>query len=245
MFFEDNQEPSTTSKQKLPPLEIVGPFNGTDEEFKQFTIAICSPNFKNAKTFCEQVGALCSYLRNGTFKVSYRKIGEVFHKDKSSIRDQHMNFLRGDVPDGRPPMLHESELEQIYNEIIRLHSNASYPIYPSYKDVDTFIQSKFGIILLPDTLRHIFRDKFQDYFKSCLGKPMEDKRLYASINDIEQNLNNLGQIIRGIPIEFVFNCDEMGEQTWADAQTQTLIVPIGFPYEYAPYPVVLEDMHLH
>ena len=29
----------------------------------------------------------------------------------------------------------------------------------------------------------------------------------------------------------------MGEQTWADTQTQTLIVPIGFPYEYAPYPV--------
>lgn len=29
----------------------------------------------------------------------------------------------------------------------------------------------------------------------------------------------------------------MGKQTWSDAQTQTLIVPIGFPYEYTPYPV--------
>ena len=29
----------------------------------------------------------------------------------------------------------------------------------------------------------------------------------------------------------------MGEQAWADAQVKTLIVPAGYPYEYAPYPV--------
>lgn len=243
MIFAANQRNSATTKEKLPPLKIVGPFNGTEEEFKQYTIAICSANFKNARSFCEQVGALCSYLRNGTFKVSYRIIGKVFNKDKSSIRDQHMNFLRGEVPDGRPPMLKDSQLGEIYDYIIGLHSNASYPIYPSYKDVDTFIQSNFGIVLIPDTLRHIFREKFHDYFKSCLGKPMEDKRLFSSIVDIEENLSSLSQIIQGIPIEFVFNCDEMGEQTWADAQTQTLIVPVGFPYEYAPYPVSRSGRH--
>ena len=40
---------------------------------------------------------------------------------------------------------------------------------------------------------------------------MEDKRVFASIGNIEQNLTLLSQHISGIPIEFIFNCDEMGE----------------------------------
>ena len=66
---------------------------------------------------------------------------------------------------------------------------------------------------------------------------MEDKRVFASIGNIEQNLTLLSQHIRGIPIEFIFNCEEMGEQAWANAQVKTLIVQAGYPYEYAPYPV--------
>ncbi|KAK8892576.1 hypothetical protein M9Y10_029814 [Tritrichomonas musculus] len=86
--MDEQEESSSNGKEKIPPLEIVGPFEGTEEEFRAFTIAVSSDMYRNAHIFCEQVGALYLHLRNGYFKVSYRRIGELFNKNKSTIRDQ-------------------------------------------------------------------------------------------------------------------------------------------------------------
>ena len=60
-----------------------------------------------------------------------------------------------------------------------------------------------------DTIRHFIRIKFNDLFKNVPGTPLEDKRFQSSIIQIENIINQLKSSIQGIPIDFIFNIDEI------------------------------------
>ena len=48
--------------------------------------------------------------------------------------------------------------------------------------------------------------------KTFLGFPMELPRLMASLEELEINLEELKNIINCLPIPFIFNLDEFGQQ---------------------------------
>ena len=51
---------------------------------------------------------------------------------------------------------------------------------------------------------------------------MEDNRLNANINQIEENINSLRIKVKGIPLRFVMNLDEMGHSDYEDARKISL-----------------------
>lgn len=197
--------------------------------------ALSSDDYINAPNFCTQVGILCNELRQPEFTVSYARIGSMFLKSGHCIRDQHQNFLRGPSKDGRPCLLTDHEIDMLEEYIFSLHTRAPFPIYPTTGDLLDFIAENFSKYLSNDTLRKIISLRFQSKFKTCDGYAMDSLRLDANINDIEDNLNNLKELVEGVPINFIFNLDEVGIQEWADAQQQTVIVPSNYEKSTAPY----------
>lgn len=73
---------------------------------------------------------------------------------------------------------------------------------------------------------------------------MEDKRLNTNIYQIEDDLNELRRSIIGIPIDFVFNLDEMGCSEFQDARERIVIVPIDYQLSSAPYPATRLEKHV-
>jgi hypothetical protein len=73
--------------------------------------------------------------------------------------------------------------------------------------------------------------------KSVTAIPMDEKRLDVSIEQIKAPFATLFAQVSGAPAHFVFNIDEMGHQTWADAQNKTCFVPSDHPGDEVFYPV--------
>lgn len=43
--------------------------------------------------------------------------------------------------------------------------------------------------------------------------------------------------MENVPLEFIMNLDEMGQQNFADAETKTVIFPSDYQQSFAPYPI--------
>ena len=104
-------------------------------------------------------------------------------------------------------------MQKIYEEIMRLHSHQTYPIYPTFNDIFDFVhlthkkkKKKKGIHCVK------IHKKLRDKMKTFLGFPMELSRLMASLEELEINLEELKNIINCLPIPFIFNLDEFGQQ---------------------------------
>lgn len=223
--------------KKLEPCPMINDFEGTDEEIYAFQFAINQQEYINARTFCEQIGILSSYLRNNSINVSLARIGEIFGVSRSTIFDQLKNYMRGDAKNGRPSLLTNDELYQMITFIQGCHINEAYPIYPSFLDIQDYIYQQFRKDIKYDTLYHIITCQLKDLFTTRNAQPMEQLRMEVPTELIEQNINQLRQEIEGVPLEFIMNLDEMGQQDFADAETKTVIVPHGYEDSFAPYPI--------
>ena len=93
-----------------------------------------------------------------------------------------------------------------------LHSHQPYPIYPTFNDILDFVHLILKKIVKMDILRKKIHNKLGDNIKTCLGLPMELPRLMASLEELEINLEELKNIINCLPIPFIFNLDEFGQQ---------------------------------
>lgn len=229
-----------SSKELKGPKDIINPFKGDLIEQMLFNQIVQSQEFQMSTSFVEQVGLICQWMKNDTINVSYQKIADVFGVSRQLVRKDHQKYLRGEGIDGRPSKLNDAELSLLEKEIKRLHAEE---IYPSYDDIIKFINENFRKNLYSDTVRHLIRNNFSSLFKSVLGVPLEDSRLNVNIEDIENNINLLSRKVKGIPLQFVFNLDEMGHSDFADAQRHSVIVPINYNKTSAPFPVSRATKH--
>ena len=227
-------------KQFKPPQPMIGSFRGTPDETNAFNELIKQNTFIFANTFIEQVGFLCENLRTETMQVKYRQIGDVFGISRQKARKLHMKFKRGVGRDGRPPCLTQEEFNILEKEIKRMHSLS---IYPTINQITKFIYTTFNKYIYVDTIRHMISIKFSDMFKSCVGIALEDKRFKVSIQDIENNLNTLQKEIQDVPIDFIFDLDEMGTSEYEDSRQQIVIVPASYQYKTAPYSITRAEKH--
>lgn len=220
------------------PKALARDLLGTDDERDAFRVAKMHPQFINANSFKDQVGILCQYLRNDLIHVSYERIAQLFpHTSKQSIQNQHKKFLRVPQNVGRPEKLTEQDMAEISSEITRLHSHQPYPIYPTFLEIFDFVRIKLKKIVKLDTLRKKIHKKLADKIKTCTGISMDISRLNASLCELEQNLEELKNKINGLPIPFVFNLDEFGQQDYADAREKTVLVPANYLRSTAQCPV--------
>lgn len=122
------------------PRELIGDIKGTEEEEEAFRIAKSHPLFIEATSFRDQVGILCTYLRNEQVRVSYERIAKLFpDTTKQTVQNQYNKYSRTPKGIGRPEKLNEEDIQKNYEEIIRLHSHQPYPIYPTFNDIFDFV----------------------------------------------------------------------------------------------------------
>ena len=88
---------------------MINNFEGSEEEMATFNFAINQIDYIMAGSFCEQIGVLCSHLRNPPLKVSYERIGKLFDESRHLIWDMEKNYKRGPGIDGRPCTLSDDE----------------------------------------------------------------------------------------------------------------------------------------
>lgn len=236
-FMAEKQE---IVKELKPPKKLLNDFKGNEMEVALFKEVTSSSQFKGAFTFSDQIGIICKTMRSDTIRVSYQRIADVFGVSRQLVRKDHQKYIRGIGIDGRPSKLNQEELNQIENEIRMLHLMESYP---SIDYISTFISTRFHKFLYTDTIRHIIRNNFKGKFKSLPGVPMEDNRLNVNINQIEENINSLRIKVKGIPLRFVMNLDEMGHSDYEDARKISLIVPYTYQKASVPYPVSRATKH--
>lgn len=67
---------------------------------------------------------------------------------------------------------------------------------------------------------------------------MDMNRIEANIDLIDINLNILSEIIERVPINFIFNIDEIGNNDYEDAKIKTLITPVNYNQLFAYYPTL-------
>ena len=226
--------PDPRLKDVQPPLEFVTDFTGTDSEIEAFKRLVNSEEYKNATTFREQVGLIADTVRNDLYHVSIKRIADLFGKNKASVHQQIKKYHRGKRPNGRPRELSKAELNIIKSEIRKYHLNNRYPTYDEIADM---IYLRFHKYLLQDTLRNYFQEELSDEFKSCPGIAMDEDRLDASEEKIDDYYNQLDETINGIPTPFIFNLDECGFEDWMDARELRVIVPKDYNKATAPYRV--------
>ena len=66
---------------------------------------------------------------------------------------------------------------------------------------------------------------------------MDELRLDANEQEIDEYYENLEEAAEGIPFQFIFNIDECGMQDWMDAREQRAIVPKDYDKQTAPFVV--------
>lgn len=150
----------------LPSQPYNTNFHGNFKEMDAFFYATFDERFKNASTFTEQVGIMCSYLRNQNVMVSFKRIGEIFNKKKQCVQYHFECYKKMKNNNGRPPILTKEEIEKVREELNRYFYSKIGPFYPSYEDISDFIYFNFGKSIIPDILRHIIRLSFKDEVKS-------------------------------------------------------------------------------
>lgn len=84
-------------------------FVDNEAESQNLNNMINSEVFKSATTYRDQVGLICSNLRNEKNLVSYEKIAKIFKTTRFSIQEQNVKYINGANSTGKPPSLNENK----------------------------------------------------------------------------------------------------------------------------------------
>ena len=228
---------------RIPAQKLINAFKGTEEECRCFKNATDSEQFSKAESFRDQIGIIGRQFESQFGEVPYLKIGNVFNKSRQSVRNQFLKSQHITLNVGRPPVLSDGEISLVVQFIKQLHTCSGYSLYLSMSEISDYISMSFGKFINTDTLRHIFRTRLTDEFKTCIGIPLDQDRFCATLDDIENNLTELSDTIDGVPSNFVFNVDEVGHSEYADSFEKYVIVPASYSGKTAPYPVKKNGKH--
>jgi hypothetical protein len=197
---------------------------------------LANPEFNSAQTLRTQVFIAYQILHpNHIPAVPLSVIGRLFQVSKNTIRDHVKNYKKyGDEEgkSGRRPILPPEAHEQLIQYILESQA-VGHP--RTMGEIREYIEATWEVEIDRDTVwRSLARDP---RIKSCDARPMEDKRLAVTDEQIEEHFHKLVNLVSGVPAHFVFNMDEMGHQDWADRQTNTCYVSSEVKENYVYVPV--------
>jgi hypothetical protein len=200
------------------------------------TVLLQDELFNASGSFREQCFHACRVLREEHQPVvPYSVIGMLFRVSKGTIRKEWKRFQKdadNAASGGRPPILTSLQVQTIVEQIHTAYERKN-PF--TIKDICNFASESFRVDVLPNTMRHILARVTE--IKRVTAIPMDDKRVAVSIEAIRDHFARLCATVSGAPAHFVFNMDEMGHQTWADAPNKKCYVPTTHPGHEVPYPV--------
>ena len=196
---------------------INGPFYGIIKD------CIESDEFIAAKTFREQVGILTRVLRSEKEDpVPYHIIGDIFTKSRSpaAISLQEDKYNEGVKANGRPPLLTEEEKRMVKQSI---ENHIQEEGFPTYEDISDMIIELFDKYIALPSIRAIIR-KMPEY-TSVKAKPLETNRYECEYQVILEFYELLAEVLEGVPIGWLFNLDETGQQDFVDSRELCVVVP--------------------
>jgi hypothetical protein len=189
-----------------------------------------------SKSFREQCFHACRILHEQHVPpVPFSVIAKAFSITKGSLKSHLKAFshhLNNCLPAGRHAVLTAEQLTSTV-EFILQRFKAKRP--PKIGEVRAFIDDNFQIDVSCNTLHHILRR--DPRVRAVHARPMEDKRLHVTPEQIQAHFTAMFEQISGVPAHFIFNMDEMGHQDWADAHETVCFVPSDIPDEIFYYPV--------
>jgi hypothetical protein len=109
----------------------------------------------------------------------------------------------------------------------------------SYAELLNELDLEFGIVLLPDTLRHIIARL--PFCKTVAGIPQDASRVECDESEIDAFYAQLEQIITSVPACVIYNVDEVGFDSWVDATRTSVIVPADYQGDQIAMPVTRSD----
>lgn len=203
---------------------------------KFFTNCMESLAFQGASSEREQVHLCAYWARMEPREVSQQQLADFFDISKSTVEyhlSRPFDILGGceQVKTGRPGLFQPDQLREL-EDFIRERFDLKIPV--TYEDLREYSETKWGIVAPANTFRVIISRNAK--FRTVIGEPMEDARLFADSEQIESYFTDLEETIRvgNVPASFVINVDESGFDQYVDARKTTRIVPAEYSHKSIP-----------
>ena len=233
---ETQEDASRFYNSRQPPQSLHYPGDReTDEYYALINNVLESDEFANAADYREQVGILCKTLREELDPpLSYERIGTIFSPPKSpaAIREQYLKYKNGVLQNGRPPLLSSEEILELEKNIEKHISEEGFPTYEDISDLIITLFNKY--IALPSVRSLVHR---LESFKAISAMPIEQARFKCPQEKIEEYYKQLADSLVGVPVGWLFNLDETGQQDFVDSHQIRVVVPKDFKNDKAVYPV--------
>ena len=192
--------------------------------------------FQAATSERQQVHLCHHWGVNELGKVSMQQLADFFQLSKSTVAfhlSKPFNPFEACTSGkpGRPNLFSDDQVRELQNFI---EERFSVQLPASYEDIRDFAESEWGLTVNTSSLRS-FIEQNPD-FRTVIGEPLEDSRLFANRSQIEQYFEDIDEIIRtaNIPAAFVMNVDESGFDQFVDARRSTRIVPARYQLNTVP-----------
>ena len=109
-----------------------------------------------------------------------------------------------------------------------------YLTYPTLLDIQDIIYENFNKIIITASIKQILK---RLNFKIVVATPMEKERYTFRKKEIEEYFNTLKRLLVNVPVGWLFNVDETGQQDFVDAKKIHIIVPENINSKDIKYPV--------
>ena len=167
-------------------------------------------------------------------RFTHEQLASVFGITRQSLEELYKKETTERKLPHRPSLLNESQHVQLKSFMISTFQTQNFIFL---EEIQSFIESKFGLQLKPDSLRHMIKGKYKDIGKYSIAKPIEDTRFLVNQNDLIQYYNKLAGILHLIDYRYCFNIDETGEQEYVDARKFKVLVPSEYPLKETFVPI--------
>ena len=216
-----------------PKVPDLSKLRVSESEKNRIMSTINTTEFKEASTYREQIGVLCTQLRNDTEKpvISYNTIGSLFSRTGGAIKAEEKKFCKGPTKNGRPTILNSEEEKQLFKIIEDMIEKEGFP---TLIDIQDAIYTNFGKVLITATIREIIN---RLGYKVALAEPMEKERYEFDEKLIDDYFVKLSRLLDGVPIGWLYNIDETGQQDFVDAREIHIVVRKEIDVKGLKYPV--------
>ena len=198
----------------------------TREQQEAITDALNDERFLQCMTYREQCFVLINLLHDNNNDdedstiITYDKIGQIFTTPRShgSIIKAAQKYRKIMNPPHRPYLLTDEEVEEVHKQLL------SSDDYPTIEDIAHYIFKRFFKYPSKMTIKRMIKERITGY-KIVETKPLDELRYDCDLEDIKDFYEKLDQEAKGVPVGFMFNLDESGQNQYQDSNNIYVVVP--------------------
>ena len=152
--------------------------------------------------------------------ITYDQIGQLFSEPRThgSIIKAAQKYRQIMKPPHRPYILNDQEVEEIHRQLL------SSDDYPTIEDIAHFIFMRFTKYPSKLTIKRMIKQRITGY-KIVETTPLDELRFDCELDEIKKYYKKLDQEAKNVPVGFIFNLDESGQNQYQDSRNIFVVVP--------------------